>query len=174
MGTTPTDGPPASKPNTRQPGRGGRGRQPFRGKRPQSKKFEGREALKTHVYIITLPKETANNFTTMTAEIVEQVGTHYKLWNYTKRSKEKMTDIGPRKPSEPRSGATDTDKEIWKQEIAAYVKDKKMLQTNNQNAYSLIYGKCSVEIRAFLLSTLNNDTMSVAGDPIALLRTSRP
>jgi len=77
------------------------GRNIFGRKKPAyTKKFEGRcEELKTHVYDMTSPKESATTFTTTTTEIAKHVGSKYKMGNYMKRLIKKLTFIGPSKPS---------------------------------------------------------------------------
>ena len=178
-GEAPAAAPPPTPEGTpRHPGhrdrRPDRGRPQYRARRPAGKKFEGRcEALKGHVYDMTLPKETANAYTTTTTEIAEYIGANYKLGNYTKRSIETLSPVQPTKPAPLGTGADDTDKEIWKQEVAAYVKDRSMLKTNNQNAYSLIFGQCSEEIRAVLLEMDDHDQIATSGDPIGLLKNIR-
>jgi len=101
------------------------------------------EELKDHVCGVTKQKETACDFTTTTTtEIAEHVRRKCKLGNYTKRSIKKMVNIMPPRPTPPvadeKGNVDETDKEIWRHEVAAFVKDKKILETNSQNAHSLI------------------------------------
>lgn len=155
--------------------RGGRGanRAPGTGgyKKAPLKKFEGRcEELKEHVYDFTNPKDTANSFTTTTEEIAEYVGRNYKQGNYIKRAIEQMTPATLAMPADLAQGASETAKEIWRQEISAYVKKKEILGTYMQNAYSLIYGQCSEGIQAKIESTPGQATVADKGDPIGLLK----
>lgn len=108
-------------------------------------KFEGRcDALKgsdgkPHIYDLSSPRETANTYTKMTEEIAECVGKTCKMGNYNKRSIEEMQEVATVRPAPLASNTDDTDKEIWRQEIAAYVKDKKIVEANMQNAFSLVH-----------------------------------
>jgi hypothetical protein len=179
-GTTPTGGPSTGHNSggrgnsRRRAGRSGRGGNPRRSTTQPTSKFEGREeALKGHVYDFT--KETANSYKTTTEEIAGYVGRTYQLGNYVKLSIENMAPVSVIRPTAPAiptgGGAPDViDLEIFKQEVAAFVKNRNILQSSMQKAFSLIYGQCSPGIKAKIESMPNHEQITNDGDPIGLLK----
>ncbi|CAB9520834.1 unknown protein [Seminavis robusta] len=150
--------------------RGGRGPSPATTTTPRGPKFEGRcDDLKGHVYDLTNPKDAANNYMITTDEVIQLIGRTYKHGNHTKRCLEEGRRIALTVPEDPADAATVTEKEIWKQEVSAYVKKKNEVETNMENAYSLIFGQCSEGVRAKLESMINHKEIKEAGDPVRLL-----
>ena len=54
------------------------------------------------------------------------------------------------KPTPIDSGASDVDKEIHKEEIKEYVKDRKLIRSNLKKIYSLMYGNCTESLQTML------------------------
>jgi hypothetical protein len=177
-GATPSGNNNGGRGNSRrQSGRSGRGNPPRRTTAQPIKKFEGREEdLKAHVYDFT--KETANSYKTTTEEIAEYVGRNYPLGNNVKRAIESMAHVPVTRPTAPvptmTGGNPDpidpVDMEIFKQEVAGFVKKRDILRNSMQKAFSLIYGQCSPGIRAKIESMPNHAQITIDGDPIELLK----
>ncbi|CAB9514293.1 expressed unknown protein [Seminavis robusta] len=160
-------------------GRGGRGR--FGGRRQgaptaAAKKFAGRSTtLEGHVYDLSTPSATAAAFYDTTMEIAEFVGRTYTKGNYTKLEIESLRTQEIPKPAMATNAdgtvSTDeVDKEIFKQEVSAFVKGRDKLKENRQNAFSLIWGQCSDNIRTKVKSSTSFDKLSAEADVIGLLQ----
>ena len=54
------------------------------------------------------------------------------------------------KPQAVDSTASDVDKEIHKEEIKEYVKDRKLIKSNLKKVYSLMYGNCTESLQTML------------------------
>jgi hypothetical protein len=80
------------------------------------------------------------------------------------------------KPKDPATNVEkekETNKEIWKQEIRAYVARKATLEENLQKAYALIWGQCSDALRAKLEGAPTHRQVASDKDSIALLKSIR-
>jgi len=65
----------------------------------------------------------------------------------------------PKKPADAGSQATETDKEIWKQEVAIYVKTKAAIDGHVQSLFLLVLGQCTEALKAKLEALENWDDM---------------
>ncbi|CAB9512359.1 unknown protein [Seminavis robusta] len=163
--------------------RAGRGRfGGFGGRRqsaPAPKKFAGRSTtLEGHVYDLSTPSATAAAFYDTTMEIAEFVGRTYTKGNYTRLEIESLKLQELAKPTVPTAAdgtpsTDDVDKEIFKQEVSAFVKGRDKLRENRQNAFSLIWGQCSDNIRTKVKSSADFETMSTSANVIGLLQSIR-
>ena len=62
-------------------------------------------------------------FTSNTEDIRKYIGIKYNMGNYIKRSIEKISIIALQNPTAPGDTVDKTDRDIWKQEVGAYVKE---------------------------------------------------
>ncbi len=76
--------------------------------------------------------------------------------------------VYPPKPSDPTPGASRMDKEMWKQEVAQYVNTKANIDKELKQAYTLMWGQCTVRLRDKLETGSNFIIVSVAKEVIAL------
>jgi hypothetical protein len=146
---------------------------------PREPKFEGRcEELSGHTFNVISPAASADKFTRSVEELIEHVDKTYKhgadisasLQNLLIATVVKPTD---QDPATDKEGERETNKEIWRQEIRAYVARKATLEENLQKAYALIWGQCSDPLRAKLESSPAHPRMAAEKNSIALLKSIR-
>jgi hypothetical protein len=122
------------------------------------------------------PSASADKYTRSTEELIEHVDKTYKHGADISASLQNLAIKKIAKPKDPATGVEterETNKEIWKQEIRAYVARKAILEENLQKAYALIWGQCSDPLRAKLESAATHDDVATAKDSIALLKSIR-
>ena len=103
--------------------RGNNARSSTRSDKP---KFEGLcEGLQGHIYDCSNPKDSTS-FEKTTEVIAEYVNREYKNGSYLRMAivNERDTAPKPPMPTDPEEDAGATAKEIWKQKVALYVKDR--------------------------------------------------
>jgi len=76
--------------------------------------------------------------------------------------------IYPTKPSDPPAGASRTDQEIWKREVARYVNVRADVDKGLKPAYTLMWGQCTQRLCDKLETGSNFAIVSAAKDVIAL------
>lgn len=76
--------------------------------------------------------------------------------------------IYPPKPSDPPDGASRTDEEIWKREVARYVNARADIDKGLKQAYTLMWGQCTERLRDKLETGSNYAVVAAAKDVFAL------
>jgi hypothetical protein len=134
-------------------------------------KFEGLcEGLKGHIYDCNSPKHV-EHFKKMTEVITEYINHEYNHGSYLCAAivKEEDKPMQPKKPADLTSMATKTDKEIWKQEVAIFIKTKAMIESHVCSLFSLVLGQCTDAMKAKLEALDNWDTMVTEMNGLDLL-----
>ena len=151
----------------------GRGRK----KEPRSSatnvKFEGKtEGLKGHVFDLH-GIDQAEKFNTTLKEITEYAArqTTENPWVVKILRNEKIPT--PSIPVKPADGgdadANATMTEIWKEEIKAFVREKKKIEVANEKAYALLWGQTSDRVRVKVQAMKGYEDMKNNQDSIKLI-----
>ena len=74
------------------------------------------------------------------------------------------------KPTDPATNATAMDKEIWKQEISAYIKKKTAVDEHVCSLFLLVLGQCMDAMKAKLEGLPNWETMQTEMNGLALIK----
>ena len=69
-------------------------------------------------------------------------------------------------PNDPPAGATDTQKQIWQQQLNDYIKRVAMYEQNKAIFYSIVWGQCSPTLQAKLKDLKTYKNMQVSRDSL--------
>lgn len=151
----------------------------FNNNRAKDTKFEGRtDDLKGYVFDCDHGGQ-ANQYEKTYKEIVEYIGRKYTYGSDIKWTLENMEKMDIEEPDDPPDGDDEevfnvkTKIEIWKRQVAEYVKRVQALEENIKTAYTLILGQCSDVLKAKLESQNGYEDINNKYDAIKLLRLIR-
>ena len=135
-------------------------------------RFEGRcDALKGYVYDTTGSKQQQTElYIKTTEEIAGYVGKTYDNGRDIRRAVEKLSPPPFTPPSDPPTNATETEKEIWKEEIKVHVRRRRTLEDNIAKLFSLVLGQCSESLRQKIEAHPDHEEVEDRVDGIGLLR----
>jgi hypothetical protein len=185
--TAPSSTPAAAATAPAAPGRrfrgGSRGRRPAAQQpgagtnRPKEPRFEGRcDELTGHTYDVIGSGASADRYSRTTEEVIGHIAKTYKSGADISGSLKALSRLDIAKPpgpaTEPKEEA-ETNKEIWRMEVRAFVARKTTLTENLQKAYALIWGQCSDALRAKLESDDAHSQVATDMDSIELLKSIR-
>ena len=156
--------------------RRGRGRNSRRQPAQRTPKYTGdTDDLKGHIYDIGYNQ--SDQYTTTTREIAHHVGRTYKHGADVKRSIDELTQLSLQVPTDPvhpdPSNPSAVVKRIWEREVDTYARRKDILEHNLRTLYSLIWGQCSLPLKAKLESRNEFQHILNSMDSLALLRLIR-
>ena len=118
----------------------------------QTSHFTGQcDALKGFIYDCNTGKN-ADGFNKTTKEIAEYVNREYTYGSHLRAAIITQDDSVREldKPTDITANTLITDKEIWKQEISAYIKKKTAVTKHVRSLFSLILGQCTDTMKAKL------------------------
>jgi hypothetical protein len=131
-------------------------------------KFEGRRVeLKGEIYDCTDFRQ-ADGYTKTTKEVAEYIGRVYSGDAWT--TIELLTLPVFVYPSDPITGASETDKRKWQKRVESTVVKEDKFEEDLKKVYSLIWGQCTDALRAKLEARGGYDRMRTEYDTIELLK----
>ena len=131
--------------------RRGRGKKSRRQPALKTPKYTGdTEELKGHVF--DLGYNQSDQCTTTTREISHHVGKTYKYGADVKRSIDSLTQLVLQVPTDPvypdPANPSPVIKRLQERSVDAYVRRMEILEQNLRTLYSLIWGQCSMPLKA--------------------------
>ena len=116
--------------------------------------------------------QNADGFDKTTKEIAEYVNREYQYGSHFRSAiiTEKKDMPALDKPKDVASTASMTDKDIWKQEISAYIKKKTAADEHVRSLFSLVLGQCTDAMKAKLEALPDWDDMQSKMNGLALIK----
>lgn len=161
----------AVRPDTAQSGpnpTGSRGRQQYARMVAARPKFDGCcEDLKGFVFDIRAGQ--ADQYVKSVREIGLYMGRTYTNGADVKMAIETLTQPVFDRPDDPPEDATQTETQIWKEEVKDFYQKRKSFQSNVKALYSLVWGQCSKGMQAKVEAQPGYNNVNANKDGIELL-----
>jgi hypothetical protein len=91
-----------------------------------------------------------DRYVTTKQELEDYIGRTMDRGGDVKKTIENMKKKEFKKPDDPAADCGETDKEIWKKQVANYVIRLNMLETNLETVFTIIWGQCTPALQAKL------------------------
>ena len=135
---------------------------------PQQEKFEGMtEALKGHYY--DMGYNRSEQFNKTTKAICNYTGTRFKNGADVRVSIEAMEVLNI-PISDIQDNPTPLQRRIWEKEVDDLVKRRSILDQNLKSLFSLIWGKCTISMRAKVETMEDYSVMKTDSDSLKLIQ----
>eukprot|EP00957_Ditylum_brightwellii_P061043 4633654-Ditylum_brightwellii.AAC.1 len=112
----------------------------------------------------------ADKFNTVGDKIAHYITIKFTYSIELKGFIDKLQQTNITKPSAPEADAPKLDKDIYKEEVQEYVKEKKAIKRVNKQAYALVWGQCLQPTREKLKIVMDFDTIANKENAIDLLK----
>ncbi len=138
------------------------------GRQGSSAPFVGRcDGLKTYIFDYGSPSHP-ELYRKSKEALLDYIRVEYEEGNAVAKSILVGTPSYPPKPTDPPAGASRTDEEIWKREVARYVNGKANVDKGLKQAYTLMWGQCTEKLRDKLETSSRYVVVLAAKDVFAL------
>ena len=152
--------------------RRGKGKKSRRPPAPRTHKYTGdEEVLKGHVFDIGYNQ--SDQYTTTIREISQHVAKTYKNGSDVKKSIDTMEHLTLDMPTDPvypdPIDPSPVIKHLWNRSVDAYARRVELLEQNMKTLFSLVWGQCSMPLKAKIESDVDFTEVEEDMDSIALL-----
>eukprot|EP00957_Ditylum_brightwellii_P102106 7782903-Ditylum_brightwellii.AAC.1 len=118
----------------------------------------------------SMDSQGADKFDVVQDKISCYIAIKFTYSTELKSSTNKLQQISIDKPSAPEADALQLDKDIHKEEICKYMKEKKALKRVSKQAYSLVWGQCLQPMREKLKTMMDFGIIADKENVVDLLK----